>query len=213
MSLAIVYYCPSAGGNHLKNIINLAPEMRDHKTLDLGIYDGPNQGTVHSRAGRNVQVTELQAIIREPDHRWCICGHFGELAPKRDLLLQIPDRRIIIIGIDSTVDRWLLEQRQDRLGQNCHPYWLNEEQPYLYERAMCKEYWRTPTCMTVALEHFWNPDLSLHQITQLINQFLNISIPESLARAVHYRWWKSNFHEPEVQAFYSKHLTPDLAAL
>lgn len=206
MSLAIVYYCPGAGGNHLKNLINLAPEMHDHINLDLSIYQNQSQGTAHSRTGRNVQVEDLQAIIREPDKRWCICGHFGELAPKRDLLMQIPDRRMIIIGIESTTDRWLLEQRQIRLGQNCHPYWLHEEQPYLYKRAMCKEYWRTPNCLTIEFEHLCNPDLGHTTLVHLINQFLGISIPEQQACAVHLQWWKSNFHEPQVREFYSKHL-------
>ena len=213
MSLAIVYYCPSAGGNHLKNLINLAPEMQDHDTLDLSIYQDQAQGTAHSRAGRNVQVAELQAIMQAPDRHWVICGHFGELAPKRDLLMQIPDRRMITIGIESPVDRWLLEQRQHRLGQGCHPYWLHEEQPYLYARAMCKEYWRTPQCLTIAFEHLCNPDLSYTPIVHMINQFLSISIPQEQAQAVHGQWWAANWQAPEVQAHYAIHLTNRLPAL
>lgn len=213
MSLAIVYYSPSSGGNHLKNLINLAPEMRDHGQLDLGIYQGNNQGTAHSRAGRNVQREELEAIIREPNHRWCICGHFGELAPKRDLLMQIPDRKFIIISIGSTTDRWLLETRQARLGQACHPYWLHEEQPYLYERPMCKEYWRTPQCLTIPFEHLCNPNLVHTTLVHQLNQFLGITIPIQQASQVHVAWWQANFYDPQVREHYAKHLTAAGTAL
>lgn len=202
MSLAIVYYSPSAGGNHLKNLINLDPNMRDNHSLDLGIYDQSNQGTAHSRAGRNVLRSDIEAIIREPAQRWCICGHFGELAPKRDLLMQIPDRRFVIISIESTVDRWLLEARQQKLGQQCHPYWLNEEQPYLYDRPMCKEYWRTLESIKISLEHFWNPDLRAHGLVDIINDFLGTDIPKQQACDLHHRWWWSNFDRPDVRAHY-----------
>lgn len=209
MSLTVVYYTPSAAGNHLKNIINLDPNMRDNARLDLGMYEKHNmiQGTAHARAGRNVQKEELEIMIREPEHRWCICGHFGELAPKRDLLLQIPDRRFVIIGIESPTDRWLLEIRQRRLGQQCHAYWLHEEQPYLYDYNMCKEYWRTLAVHKIGLEHFWNPDLRQHQIISQLNRFLGCAIPESIAQDLHSRWWQANFIQPEIKEFYSRQLT------
>jgi len=209
MSLAIVYYPPSAAGNHLKNLINLDPQMQDNARLDVTMYEQQNmiQGTAHARAGRNVQREELEIIIREPDHRWCICGHFGELAPKRDLLLQIPDRQFVIIGIESPTDRWLLETRQARLGQQCHPYWLHEEQPYLYDRNMCKEYWRTMAVHKINLELFWHPDLRRHQIIPQLNQFLACAIPEDIACDLHARWWQANFIQPEILEFYSQPLT------
>lgn len=209
MSLTVIYYPPSAAGNHLKNLINLDPSMRDNARLDLDMYEQHKmiQGTAHAKAGRNVQKEELEVIIREPDHRWCICGHFGELAPKRDLLLQVPDRKFVIIGIESPTDRWLLEARQQRLGQQCHPYWLHEEQPYLYDYHMCKEYWRTRAVHKIGLEHFWNPDLGHHQIISQLNLFLGCAIPESIAQELHARWWQANFIQPEIRKFYSKQLT------
>lgn len=209
MSLVIVYYPPSAGGNHLKNLINLDQGMRDNSKLDLDLYDQHKmvQGTAHARAGRNVQKVELEIIIKKPNHQWCICGHFGELAPKRDLLMQIPDRKFVIVGIESPTDRWLLETRQERLGQQCHPYWLHEEQPYLYDRNMCKEYWRTLEVWKIGLEQFWHPDLKYHRIIPELNRFLGTNIPEETARDLHSVWWEANFTQPDIRDFYQQQLT------
>ena len=208
MSLCVIYYCPSAAGNHLKNLVNLAPEMHDHGAFNTDLYSGTqSQGTAHSRAGRNLYPDDLRRIIQDPDHNWSICAHFGELAPKRDLLMQIPDRRFIIIGIESPTDRWLLETRQQRLGQQCHPYWLHEEQPYLYDRPIVKEYWRTLSCIKIPLEHFWNPDLRHHAIVPDINRFLDINIPEDRASDLHRTWWLANFDREDVRLHYAQHLT------
>lgn len=214
MSICIVYYCPGAAGNHLKNIINLDPNMRGHADLDMNIYgiEKMNQGTAHARAGRNVIREELEHIARNPEERWCICAHFGELAPKRDLLMQIPDRKIVIISIESPADRWLLETRQKKLGQNCHPYWLHEEQPYLYDRAICKEYWRTPDTIKISLEHFWHPDLQHHTIVPELNRFLGTNINEETARDLHRAWWTANFDREDLRDFYLKKSNPEIVA-
>lgn len=206
MSLAIVYYCPSAGGNHLKNLINLDPGMHDNQSLDLSIYQIGTQGAVHSRQGRNLHVQDLKVMIRDANKHWSICGHFGELAPKRSLLLQVLDRKFVILSIGSEQARSLLEFRQARLGQQCHAYWLHEEQPYLYDPTFCRDYWKTDACLDIPLEHFWNPDLHYHSIIQQLNEFLDIHIPRQLAGDLHRTWWHRNFDQPPIHQYYQKHL-------
>jgi hypothetical protein len=196
MSAVIVAYCPSAGGNHLKNILSLSSTFANHQEIDFTLYDriDHTMGTVHSVSGRNVQGIFIDRMIQHPDQCWLLSGHFGELALFRQSLLTI-DRKFLIITIDQAVDRRLLKYRQQRLGQQCHPYWLEEEQPYLYQPKLYETYFNVDPAniATVSLYDLWHPTLKDHSVIAHLNKFLNIDISVTPAQILQQKWWNSNF--------------------
>lgn len=196
MSAVIVAYCPAAGGNHLKNILSLSPMFANHREMDLTVYDRADQtsGAVHSVSGRNIQDIFVDRMLQQPDQCWLLSGHFGELAPIRQSLLNV-DLKFLIITIDQSTDRRLLARRQQRLGQQCHPYWLEEEQLYLYQPKMYQTYFGVDPAKiaTVSLYDLWHPTLKDHSVLTKINKFLNINIDVESAQKLQQKWWSSNF--------------------
>jgi hypothetical protein len=196
MSAVIVAYCPSAGGNHLKNILSLSSSFANQKEMDLTVYDRADQtsGAVHSINGRNVQDIFIDRMLDQPDQCWLLSGHFGELALVRESLVHV-DKKFLIITLDQSIDRQLLERRQQRLGQQCHPYWLEEEQLYLYQPEMYRTYFNVDSAniATISLYDLWHPTLCDHAVLTKINQFLNIDIDVESAQNLQQKWWNSNF--------------------
>jgi len=196
VSAVIVAYCPAAGGNHLKNILSLSSAFVNQAEMDLTVYDRADQtsGAVHSINGRNVQDVFVDRMMQHPDQCWLLSGHFGELAPVRQSLSMV-DCKFLIITIDQSIDRQLLERRQLRLGQQCHPYWLEEEQLYLYQPEMYQTYFDVDpeNIATVSLYDLWHPTLKDHSVIAQINKFLNINIDAERAQNLQQKWWASNF--------------------
>jgi hypothetical protein len=195
MSVVVVSYPPSAGGNHLKNILCLDKLFANHHELDSAVYDqiADMQGTVHCLQGRNVQPQFIDRIVNHPDQCWLLAGHIGELAPYRNQLLQ-QSRKFILISIDTPRERRMLEARQHRLGQQNHPYWLEEEQPFFYQSLMYQTYFDTPAddILTVPLMNFWHPTFQEGLVIDQLNSFLNISLEHRPVEILHSRWQQCN---------------------
>jgi hypothetical protein len=196
MSAVIVTYCPAAGGNHLKNILSLSCTFANREEMDLTVYDRADQtsGAVHSINGRNVQDIFIDRMLDQPGQCWLLSGHFGELAPVSSALTTV-DKKFIIVTIDNSVDRRLLANRQQRMGQQCHPYWLEEEQMYLYQPRMYQTYFDVPAenITTISLYDLWHPTLCNGTVIKKINNFLNINIDTESAQNLQQKWWQSNF--------------------
>jgi hypothetical protein len=196
MAAVIVAYCPAAGGNHLKNLLSLSSSFANHAEMDLTVYDRADQtsGAVHSIDGRNVQDVFIDRMLDHPSQCWLLSGHFGELAPIKSTLLTV-DKKFLIITIDTVIDRRLLERRQQRLGQHCHPYWLEEEQLYLYQPEMYQTYFNVDPAniATVSLYDLWHPTLQDGTVITKINQWLDIDIELDTAQNLQKKWWDSNF--------------------
>jgi hypothetical protein len=206
MPVAIICYPPGGGGNHLKNIISLDPRFRDQwpwawaKSLDLlnEVYvEDPDvqTGTVHALRGRNVREVFFNHIDLNPQGFYVLQGHFGELAKYLNRIKNLNNINWILISLDHAEDRHLLDQRQRRLGQNNHPYWLEEEQPYLYQDLMCQLYFHAQShnILNIALSELWHPNLAESNIIDRINQFLQIGIELEAAQVLHDHWYRLNF--------------------
>lgn len=192
MTVVVIAYPPSAGGNHLKNILCLDRSFANSKDLDRTKYTNGDR-EVHSTSGRNMQ----EYRIDEAEHSnadYILHGHFGELAPWRQRINLIQDKKWILISIDSPDDRSLLTERQHRLGQFGHEYYLNEEQPFLYQSEFYQSYFTgtAENIYTIALNDFWNPDLAQSQIIQQLNVFLNKNIDQEQAQVLHSQWHINN---------------------
>lgn len=205
MLVAIIAYPPMAGGNHFKNLICLDPSFANSDDLNPEVYEHAANpisewqpvGTVHSKSGRNVHEYLFERIHAEPDRNWIIHGHFGELALFRAELNSLKNKKYIIITIDTEIDRELLFERQERLaGTSGHPYYLHEEQPFLYQPAMYRRYFTSTYAITTSLTTAWHPNLKESNLIDTWNKYLNINIDINQAQYYHTLWWNSNFNLP-----------------
>lgn len=213
MPAVIIAYPPMAGGNHFKNLLCLETSFANSSDFDPAVYEhahapvSPFQpvGTVHSTSGRNVHKYLFEKIFAEPEKTWIIHGHFGELAPFRNELNLINNKKYIIITIDSETDRKLLFERQERLGGTSgHPYYLDEEQPYLYQPPMYSTYFTSDNTLNTSVACAWDPDLTRSKLIDTWNEYLNINIDITRAQHYHTLWWESNFNLPNYTCNYTK---------
>ena len=192
MTIVVIAYPPSAGGNHLKNMLCIDPGFANSNDLDRSKYTNGDR-EVHSTPGRNVQECKITAAQSSAED-YIIHGHFGELAIERDQINSIVDKKFVVITIDTPRDRYLLSIRQNRLGQMSHEYYLNEEQLYLYQPYFYQTYFTglPKNIYTIALNDFWHPDLNKYKIVQQLNTFLNKNVDQEQAQFLHTHWHKNN---------------------
>jgi hypothetical protein len=192
MTVVVIAYPPAGGGNHLKNILCLDKSFDNSSDLDISKYTS-GEREVHSTTGRNMQehrVNEAETATQD----YILHGHFGELAPWRTRINAIEDKKWIIININTVRDRRLLDERQHRLGQWGHEYYLNEEQPYLYQPEFYQTYFtgRTESVYTISINDLWNPDFEQSKIVHQLNVFLNKNIDQAQAQFLHSHWHTNN---------------------
>lgn len=198
----IIAYPPCAGGNHLKNIVSLSGKFDDQwpwqwvqeQTIGLAVYydkKQPMRGEVQSLPGRNLHGVFVDHILQTPDRDFLIHGHFGELALHRDQIRQIPDKKVMMITIDQQHERDWLINRQNRLGQHNHPYWVNEEQIYLYQQDMYRSYFGISEVQTLPLSTLIAESLDATFFDTLDGFFESI-IDRSKAQEIHTIWTELN---------------------
>ena len=192
MSVIIIAYPPSGGGNHLKNMLCLDSSFANSSDLDRSQYIR-GEREVHSTTGRNMQEYRMDEAEHATED-YILHGHFGELAPWQDRISAIEDKKFVVLSIDTKRDQDLLDNRQHRLGQWGHEYYLREEQPYLYQPAFYQKNFNSQlyNIYTMALHDFWNPDLQQSQIIQRLNTFLNKNVDVSEAQILHRQWHINN---------------------
>lgn len=193
MSLIVINYVPGAGGNHLKNLLCLSDKIANYKDLNLAVYDIVQEaaGTVHSSPDRNVSEERLTAILSDTQGLYVMCGHFGELARYRSLLLSMQKTVFLTITFDQAHEQQWLKDRNQRLDQHVHPYWFYEEQPFLYQKEMCVDYWHADSVLEIPLVSFWDPDAT--NFVRTINDFLALDLCLDRVQPFHTKWWHMNF--------------------
>lgn len=192
MSATIIAYPPSGGGNHLKNLLCLSGAFANSSDLDLVPYQAGNR-EVHSTPGRNMnQYRMADAMASSGD--FLLHGHFGELAAFREVLNSIPQKRFIVVTIDTPQDRRLLQSRQSRLGQQSHEYYLQEEQYFLYQPKMYGTYFtgQAKEIFSFALTELWHPVINYTGTWDRLNSFLGINIDLAPAQRLHDQWRANN---------------------
>ena len=192
MTVVVIVYPPAGGGNHLKNMLCLDASFANSNDLNRQNYVKGNR-EVHSTPGRNMQEYRMnEAESAEQDY--ILHGHFGELAPWRDRINAIKDKKFVVVSISTERDQYLLDNRQRRLGQWGHEYYLREEQPYLYQTEFYQTYFtgQPENIYTIALNDVWHPDLKHSQIIQQLNSFLNKHVDVEQAQALHRQWHINN---------------------
>lgn len=197
MSNIFVIYPPGAGGNHLKNLLCLSKSFINHTELDTSVYDDQHRipGEVWCVGGRNFQDIFFDRIQNNPGSSSILIGHFGELMQHREQFAQVPDIRLIVISIATAHARRQLDQRQLRLGQTIHPYWLDEELIWCYHLDMFQRYFGLPRehCLEVAMEDFWHPNMISHGLLDHVCRFSQIEVDHQQAQVLHDKWHAANF--------------------
>lgn len=194
MSVIVIAYPPSGGGNHLKNLLCLAGTYENSHELNTENYTNGSR-EVHSTPGRNMnqwRIDQAKATVGD----YIIHGHFGELAPFREEIYNIVDKKIVCITIDTIRDRDLLKTRQHRLGQhNGNKYYLDEEQFYLYRPNMYQTYFgseNTPV-FSYPLAELWQPKLTHSHYWHQMCEFLGAVIDIEPVEFLHSKWRSNNF--------------------
>lgn len=198
----IIAYPPCAGGNHLKNIVGLDGRFDNQwpwdwvreQTIGLDVYydkKRPMRGEVQSLPGRNLHEVFVEHILQTPNRDFLIHGHFGELAQYKSQLQQMPNKKVLMLTIDQAHEREWLINRQTRLGQNNHPYWVNEEQIYLYRSDMYHSYFGVDSVGSLPLSELMSPILS-SKFFSTLNEIFDTTLDKSKAQELHSIWYHLN---------------------
>jgi hypothetical protein len=203
MAINIIAYPPGGGGNHLRNLCDLSDRFRDQwpwdwvkkQSVGLRCYDQPlgPPGEVHSLPGRNIHEVFVTHINDNPLDQYLLQGHFGELAPHACYIRSWQDVKWLLLTMDSEQDRHLLRQRQTRLQY--HPYWLDEEQIFLYRPEMYQHYFAADTAAmrTLPLSLLWQRDIYGSGVLAGLEQAFGLNIDPDLAQTLHTKWCDLNF--------------------
>ena len=203
MAINIIAYPPGGGGNHLKNLVELGgafdhqwpwPWVREQR-VGLAPYDDPPgvPGEVHSLPGRNIHEVFMDYVDQHPDRDYLLHGHFGELAPYADRVQQWPTTRWLVVTMDDPLDRDLLRARQRRLDY--HPYWLDEEQVFLYRPAMYHRYFgaEVHNITLLSIQKIWHSDILASGLIDSLETAFGQSIDIPTAQVLHDKWHRFNF--------------------
>ena len=184
MSVVVVVFPWCAGGNHLKNIL-----VSDISKLN---YTG---STVHQTPGSNLQASQVETALANPEDTHVLHGHFGEIMSYQNQIRDIKDKKFIVICNDNANDFKLLSDRQKKLGNFSltHGGYYEGEQVFLYESFMYHHYFDVPmeNIMNITITEFFVEDISA--VIDRINFFLNSNIDVRAAHNLHTIWYRNNF--------------------
>jgi len=192
LQATIIAYPPSGGGNHLKNLLCSSNAFANSGDLNLEPYNAGNR-EVHSTGGRNMNEYRMASALSSSGN-FLLHGHFGELALHRAEINAIEQKKFVILTIDTPGDKRLLEQRQRRLGQHSHEYYLQEEQYFLYQPHMYSTYFtgHESNIFSFSLTEFWHSVINYNTTWDRLNSFLGINIDLAQAQQLHDQWRANN---------------------
>jgi len=184
MTTIIIPFPPGGGGNHLKNL--LVDNISKLK------YTSP---TVHQTPGRNLQASQVNEVLANPDATHVLHGHFGEIMSYQNQIRDIKDKKFIIICNDNSQDHQLLSKRREQLGYVTFKNgdYFEGEQVFLYESFMYHRYFNVPmeNIMNIPISEWFVEDIK--SVIDKINCFLNFNLDVDVANKLHKIWYRNNF--------------------
>lgn len=176
----------------MKNLLCLSGSFANSNDLSREPYQTGNR-EVHSTSGRNMNEWRAQEAASCLGN-FILHGHFGELAPFREVINNISDKKFVVITFDTIEDRKLLGIRQQRLGQHSHEYYLHEEQFFLYQPAMYNTYFgdTESKIFSYPLTEFWHPVINHSNTWNSLMNFLGITVDLLQAQQLHDQWRANN---------------------
>jgi len=209
MAINIIAYPPGGGGNHLRNLCDLDGRFQDQwpwqwvreQRVGLAPYDNPlgMPGEVHSLPGRNIHEVFVNHITESPEQPYLLQGHFGELAAHAASIRTWSGTRWLIVTMDHEQDRHLLRQRQHRLQY--HPYWMDEEQIFLYRPEMYAHFFCAvpQRITTLPIQQLWQRDVTASGVLAAMAQAFDITVDPKMAQTLHDKWCDLNFRDTKDQ--------------
>lgn len=198
MSLTLVVYAPGTGGNHLKNLLCLADSYANSSDLTPDVYESPDPqrppGEVWCVGGRNLQDIFFDRMVHTPEKHWVLAAHFGEMCQYQQNLAQVINKKIVVITLNNQQSRRVLDQRQQRLGQCIHPYWLDEELVHVYcTETLCRLFDLDQShCLQLPIQYFWSKNFVKSDTFEQLTDFLNIDVCINTAHRFHQLWTDAN---------------------
>lgn len=195
--LTLVVYVPGAGGNHLKNLLCLSSSYANHSDFDPDVYEKPDpnrpDGEVWCVGGRNLQAIFFERMHHRPNDNWVLAAHVGEMFEYQQQLSAIDHKQMIVVTLDAPKARRQLDQRQLRLGQCIHPYWLDEELTWLYRPNTLQKLFDQTTdhYHSLCIEDFWQEDFVQLEFAKL-TAWLNVDVDVGSADRYHRLWCRAN---------------------
>ena len=184
MTTIIIAFPPSAGGNHLKNILTL-----DYNTA-LALYN-KSTTTFHTQPGTNLKEQSCMDALSIPGLH-ILHGHFAEIMSYQKYIDQIQNKKFVILSPDTPNDRSLLRARQKSLGQNQTSLsaedYFDQEQVFLYEPFMYTRYFNTPMSqiMNISISEWFTDNID--PVIKRLTQFLEIDLDVNRVRQLHNIW-------------------------
>lgn len=197
-AVTFVIYPPGAGGNHLKNLLCLPGVFANSNDLDVTVYDDDRSdrapGEVWCVGGRNLQDIFFDRLEQDQSLDYVLPAHFGEMWQYRDRIQSIESKRAVLIKIDQEQARRKLDQRQMRLGQCIHPYWLDEELTWCYQPIIYQTFFGIPEsqCLELSMLDFWHHDMVDLGIVDSLESFLGVTMSRDQVRDLHKKWLRQN---------------------
>jgi len=184
MTTIIIPFPPGGGGNHLKNILV--------NNISKLTYNSP---TVHQTPGSNLQASQVETALADPEATHVLHGHFGEIMSYQNQIQNIEDKKFIIICNDNLRDFQLLSKRRKQLGYftfNTGEY-FEGEQVFLYEPFMYHHYFNVSmkNIMNIPISEWFVEDIS--SVINKINYFLKINLDVDTVNTLHKIWHRNNF--------------------
>jgi len=195
--LTLVVYIPGAGGNHLKNLLCLSNSYANCSDLDPTVYTQTDSnrppGEVWCVGGRNLQEIFFERMLDCPDRSWVLAAHVGEMFEYQSQLSAIDHKQIVVVTLDYEPALRQLDQRQTRLGQCIHPYWLDEELTWIYRPETLQKIFNQTNDQyyCLSLKNFWSADFIQQEFAKL-TAWLNVDLDFATADQYHRLWCIAN---------------------
>ena len=176
----IICFPPFAGGNHVKNIIQVNEE-NFKEYIKLYTDKEPSQPGVHMHPGHN--------LTKEKFHKNNIVhGHFGEIMSVREDIRQTVNKKWILISPDTYKCRSILYKRSGVLPLDTY---YDHEQVFLYEPHMIHNYFGSKMIdiMNVSIYELFSDNIN--SVLDRIDSFLPFNINKDQAKDLH-KLWKGN---------------------
>ena len=183
MTTIIIAFPPGSGGNHLKNIL-----VSDISKLNY------TDSIVHQTPGSNLQASQVETALANPEAIHVLHGHFGEIMSYQNQIRDIKDKKFIVICNDNADDFKLLLDRQKKLKfpSLIRGGYYEGEQVFLYEPFMYHHYFDVPmkNIMNIPIKEFFVKDIS--SVIDRINFFLTSNIDVHAVNNLHAIWYRNN---------------------
>ena len=195
--LTLVVYLPGAGGNHLKNLLCVSTQYANSSDLRPEVYESPDPqrppGEVWCVGGRNLQEIFFERMLQQPDQNWVLAAHLGEMFQYQTQLQSIACKKIVVLTLEDSSARQQLFQRQCRLGQNIHPYWLDEELLWMYSSSVVSKLFdQQDSYFELSIRDFWHFEFANSQQFANLKNFLNLEVDQATIDRYHRLWCIAN---------------------